>query len=171
MKEIYKAVANLPEELITPEIAAAAITEGKIELLDYLPHRYLTGEVVVSIIEKNADSYSWRGFNLSSLPEEIRTKEVCEFAVKKDDSNIEAVPTGLRSKTMLKRLLNTTKRNIKYLHLFPAEVWTMELALEGVQNIYSETTSNYGPEAVITALRPEPTSSGYRYFYHTRLAT
>lgn len=144
-KEIYKAVANLPEELITHEIAAAAIEEGKIELLDYLPHRYLTGEVVVSIIEKNADSYSWHGFNLSSLPEEIRTKEVCEFAVKKDDSNILDVPAPLRSETMLRKLLGNIKHNIKYLHLFSSEIWTTELVLKGVNNIYSETTSNYGP--------------------------
>lgn len=144
-KEIYKAVANLPEELITPEIAAAAIAEGKIELLDYLPHKYLTGENVIDIIEKNVDSYSYRCFSLSSLPENIRTKEVCEFAVKKDDSNIEAVPAALRSAKMLSKLLNTTKYNIKYLHLFPADVWTIELALSGVHNIYSETTSNYGP--------------------------
>lgn len=144
-KEIYKAVANLPEELVTPEIAAAAIAEGKIELLDYLPHKYLTGEVVVAIIEKNADPYSWRGFSLSSLPENIRTKEVCEFAVKKDDSNIEAVPVALRSAKMLSKLLNTTKRNIRYLHLFPAEVWTVELALAGVRDVYLETITNYGP--------------------------
>lgn len=144
-KEIYKAVANLPEELITPEIATAAISEGKIELLDYLPHRYLTGEVVVAIIEKNADPYSWRGFSLSSLPENIRTKEVCEFAVKKDDSNIEAVPVALRSAKMLSKLLNTTKRNIRYLHLFPAEVWTVELVLAGVRDVYLETITNYGP--------------------------
>ena len=31
-KEIYKAVQNLPEELITPEIATAAIAEGRLEL-------------------------------------------------------------------------------------------------------------------------------------------
>ena len=31
-KRIYEAVANLPEELITPEIAAAAIEEGNIQL-------------------------------------------------------------------------------------------------------------------------------------------
>lgn len=144
-KEIYKAVANLPEALITPEIAAAAIEEGKIELLDYLPHRYLTGEVVVSIIEKNADSYCFRSFKLSSLPENIRTKEVCEFAVKKEDSNILHVPVLLRSEAMLKELLGSTKRNIKYLHLFPAKAWTTELALKGTKSIYSETTSNYGP--------------------------
>lgn len=142
-KEIYKAVANLPEELITPEIAAAAIEEGKIELLDYLPHKYLTGEVVVGVIEKNADSYSFRSFNLSSLPEDIRTKDVCEFAVKKDDSNIVHVPSELRSSKMLERILNSTKRNIK--HLFSVESWTIELALKGTSSIYSETTSNYGP--------------------------
>ena len=72
-KRIYEAVANLPEELITPEIAAAAIEEGNIQLLDCLPHKYLTGEVVVSVIEKNSNSYSYYGFKLSSLPEEIST--------------------------------------------------------------------------------------------------
>lgn len=143
-KRIYEAVANLPEELITPEIAAAAIEEGNIQLLDCLPHKYLTGEVVVSIIEKNSNSYSYYGFKLSSLPEEIRTKEVCEFAVGKDESNILSVPARLRSGTMLPKLLNRSKQNIKYLHLFPAEVWTEELALFGVKNIYSETVSNYG---------------------------
>ena len=61
-KRIYEAVANLPEELITPEIAAAAIEEGNIQLLDCLPHKYLTGEVVVSVIEKNSNSYSYYGF-------------------------------------------------------------------------------------------------------------
>ena len=143
-KRIYEAVANLPEELITPEIAAAAIEEGNIQLLDCLPHKYLTGEVVVSVIEKNSNSYSYYGFKLSSLPEEIRTKEVCEFAVGKDESNILSVPDELRSGTMLLKLLNRSKQNIKYLHLFPAEVWTEELALFGVKNIYSETVSNYG---------------------------
>lgn len=144
-KEIYKAVANLPDKLITPEIAAAAIEEGKLELLDHLPHRFLTGEVVIGIIKKNTDSYRWDSFKLSKLPEDIRTKEVCEFAVGKDDSNIEFVPVSLRNGTMLKKVLNSTKRNLKYLHLFPAEVWTLELALAGVKDIYSETTSNYGP--------------------------
>lgn len=143
-KRIYEAVANLPEELITPEIAAAAIEEGNIQLLDCLPHKYLTGEVVVSVIEKNSNSYSYYGFKLSSLPEEIRTKEVCEFAVQKDISNIINVPVEFRSKTMLKAMLSRTKQNLKYLHLFAPEVWSVELAIEGVKSIYSETVSNYG---------------------------
>lgn len=144
-KEIYKAVANLPEELITPQIAAAAIEEGKIELLDYLPKSYLTGEVVMSLIEKNSDSYSYYGFKLSSLPETIRTKEVCEFAVKKDTDNIIHVPFELRSSVMLERMLSCTKHNIKHLHLFPSEAWSVELAIQGVKDIYSQTIYNTGP--------------------------
>ena len=41
-KEIYTAIANLPEHLVTPEIARAAVEEGNLKLLDCLPHRYLT---------------------------------------------------------------------------------------------------------------------------------
>lgn len=144
-KRIYEAVANLPEELITPEIAAAAIEEGNIQLLDCLPHKYLTGEVVVSVIEKNSSSYSYYGFKLSSLPEDIRTKEVCEFAVQKDASNILSVPDALRSASMLEKMLGRTKQNLKYLHLFAPEVWSVELAIAGVKDIYSETRTNYGP--------------------------
>ena len=50
--EIYKAIANLPQELITPEIAAAGIEEGDIKLLDHLPHKYLTSEIILGIKEK-----------------------------------------------------------------------------------------------------------------------
>ena len=102
MSSIYEAVNNLPEALITPEIAQAAIEEGKLALLDCLPHKYLTGDVVVSIIQKNSDS--WRGFKLSSLPQDLRTKEVCEFAVDKDSDNITDVPKEYLSSTMLMKL-------------------------------------------------------------------
>lgn len=143
-KEIYIAVKNLPEELITPEIANAAIREGKLELLDYLPHKYLTGDVVVSIIEKNAGSYSWNAFRLSNLPKDIRTQKICEFAVGKDVSNIEAVPESLRSEAMLAKMMCGVKTNLKFLHLFSPEVWTHEIVYAGIRSIYSETYSNYG---------------------------
>lgn len=143
-KEIYKAVQNLPEELVTPEIATAAIAEGRLELLDYLPHQYLTGEVVVEIIEKNAGSYSWNAFKLSNLPKGIRTQKVCEFAVDKSVDNITAVPASLRSTTMLSKMMSGIKRNLKYLHLFSSEAWNQEIVYAGIRSIYSETYSNYG---------------------------
>ena len=48
--DICKAIAHLPEELVTSEIATAGIEEANIELLDHLPHKYLTGEAILSII-------------------------------------------------------------------------------------------------------------------------
>lgn len=101
--EIYKAIANLPEELVTPEIAAAGIEEGDIKLLDHLPHKYLTGEIILGIIKKNEKSYSWQSFELSSIPVGLRTQEVSDFAVNKDLSNFPDVPAEHRSQLMLKK--------------------------------------------------------------------
>ena len=112
-KEIYTAVANLPEHLVTPEIAQAAIEEGNLKLLDCLPHRYLTEEAVMSIINRNEKSYSWDTFKLSNIPEELRGEQLCEFAVRKDCDNIVHVPKKLRSSTMLKNLLERKDAGIK----------------------------------------------------------
>ena len=144
-KEIYVAVENLPEALVTPEIAEAAIEEGNIKLLDCLPHRFLTGEVIIKIIEKNADSYSWRGFNLANIPVDLRSEMVCEFAVKKDVENIIHVPKDKRSQSMLNRLLESTEKNLKYLHLFSCDMWNAELATKGLRSIYRIRESHYGP--------------------------
>lgn len=100
---ICKAIANLPEELVTPEIATAGIEEANIELLDHLPHKYLTGAVILNIINKNEKSYSWQSFSLSRIPEELRTQEVCDFAVNKDIDNFSHVPANCRTSDMLKK--------------------------------------------------------------------
>ena len=142
---IYEAVANLPEDLINPEIAQAAIDEGKIELLDSLPHKYLSGEVIMSIIERNVDSYSFRKFNLKNIPEDLRSKEVCEFAIKKSDNNILYTPKEHISNAMLTEMMLSVEGNLKYLHLFPESVWTIENLVKGVSSIYSKTTQNSGP--------------------------
>lgn len=144
-KEICVAIENLPSELVTSEIAAAAIEEGSIKLLDCLPHRFLTGEVIIKIIEKNANSYSWRGFDLSNIPEDLRTEMVCEFAVKKSTDNIQYVPKQLRSETMLDSMLESTEKNLKYLHLFDADIWNTRLATKGLKSIYRICETRYGP--------------------------
>ena len=157
---IYEAAANLPEELITPEIATAAIDEGRIELLDSLPHKYLSGEVVMAIIEKNADGYSWRGFNLKNIPENLRTKDVCIFAIKKDKENILHTPKEHISNEMLSMMMSSVEGNLKYLHLFSETEWTAENLVDGVNSIYSKTTQNSGPRGgyrsptTITDLKP-----------------
>lgn len=167
-KEIYKAVKNLPEELITQEIADAAIKEGNIELLNHLPHKYLTGDVIIGIITKYEKSYGGNLFELKNIPENLRSKEICEFAVRQRHENILAVPENIRNQTiydiavskysgnitvvpkkfrsysMLANMVSYVKTNLIYLHLFPASLWNKELAYKGINSIYSETSYNYG---------------------------
>lgn len=141
--EIYKAIANLPQELITPEIAAAGIEEGDIKLLDHLPHKYLTSEIILGIIKKNENSYSWQSFELSSIPVELRTQEVSDFAVNKDLSNFPDVPAEYRSQLMLKKIVSDIDKGIKYLHLVPETLWDTSLAYAGVNDAYSCHSQSY----------------------------
>ena len=141
--EIYKAIANLPQELITPEIAAAGIEEGDIKLLDHLPHKYLTSEIILGIIKKNEKSYSWQSFELSSIPVGLRTQEVSDFAVNKDLSNFPDVPAEYRSQLMLKKIVSDIDKGIKYLHLMPETLWDTSLAYAGVNDAYSCHSQSY----------------------------
>ena len=141
--EIYKAIANLPQELITPEIAAAGIEEGDIKLLDHLPHKYLTSEIILGIIKKNEKSYSWQSFELSSIPVGLRTQEVSDFAVNKDINNFPDVPAEYRSQLMLKKIVSDIDKGIKYLHLMPETLWDTSLAYAGVNDAYSCHSQSY----------------------------
>lgn len=141
--DICKAIANLPEELISPEIATAGIEEGNIELLDHLPHKYLTGAVILGIINKNEKSYSWQTFSLSRIPEELRTQEVCDFAVNKDIDNFSHVPANCQTSNMLKKMVSDVYKGIRYLHLFPEILWDTTLAYAGINDAYSSHTQSY----------------------------
>lgn len=140
---ICKAIAHLPEELVTPEIATAGIEEGKIELLDHLPHKYLTAEAILSIINKNEKSYSWESFSLSRIPEELRTREVCDFAVNKDIDNFSYVPANCRTSAMLKKMVSDVAKGIKYLHLFSGTLWDTTFAYAGINSAYSCHAQSY----------------------------
>lgn len=141
--DICKAIAHLPEELVTPEIATAGIGEGNIELLDHLPHKYLTGEAILSIINKNEKSYSWQSFSLSRIPEELRTQEVCDFAVNKDIDNFSYVPANCRTYDMLKKMVSDIDKGIKYLHLFSETLWDATFAYAGINDAYSCHVQSY----------------------------
>lgn len=143
-KEIYTAIANLPEHLVTPEIARAAVEEGNLKLLDCLPHRYLTEEAVMSIVNRNEKSYCWDSFRLSNIPESLRGRQLCEFAVKKDTDNILHVPENLRSSAMLEKLLERKDAGMKYLHLFSSSLWNAALARKGISSVYTRTHDSYG---------------------------
>ena len=141
--KILTAIQNLPEELITAEIAAAAVAEGKIELLDHLPHKYLTAEVVLSLIS-SGKSHSWHSFKLESIPESLRSDKVCEKAVSVKIDNILHVPRELLSETMLSKLVGTSLGSIKFLHIIPPELWKAEHIYSGISSIETLSNPSYG---------------------------
>ena len=68
--DIISAIRTLPEYLFTPEIARAAIESNNIDALNYIPSRFLTMEMVESLIENNMKT--WSSFDLTRLPVEWR---------------------------------------------------------------------------------------------------
>ncbi len=141
---IHTAIENLPEHLITLEIAQAAIEEGSITILNTLPHRFLNGEIVMSLINRNAKTYSYEKLNLKNIPVELRSKEVCEFAIKQKDSNILHTPTEHISVEMLSEMVSSAESNLRYLHLFPESLWSLEHIYKGINSIYYAGSSRYG---------------------------
>lgn len=138
---IYEAIKILPGHLLTQAIVDAAVEEGRIELLDCLPKQFMTSAIVHSIVEKNADSYG--NFSLESIPQEYRTREVCECAVAKDVRNIGHVPVSLRSNAMLRHLAGyALSSNLHLLPLIPAGCWDSEAAYKGVATL-SKGESSY----------------------------
>ena len=98
--DIISAIRTLPEYLFTPEIARAAIESNNIDALNYIPSRFLTMEMVESLIENNMKT--WSSFDLTRLPVEWRTREICEFAFKNNVNNIKAFPEKFISREIAK---------------------------------------------------------------------
>ena len=98
----------------------------------------------MSIFNRNEKSYCWDSFRLSNIPESLRGRQLCEFAVKKDTDNILHVPENLRSSAMLEKLLERKDAGMKYLHLFPSSLWNAALVRKGISSVYTRTHDSYG---------------------------
>lgn len=77
MKEINmtKAISCMPDKFITMEMVELAATEHRPELVNYLPEKYITSEILDSIFK--TDDYGWRSWQLSKIPEEKRNRQIC----------------------------------------------------------------------------------------------
>lgn len=141
---IYEAIANLPVSLLTTDIVEAGVEEGNIKLLDYLPLEFMTSDNIQRILQKNNDS--WSSFNLSRFPEEKRTPDVCNIAVKKSIDNLPEVPYKFRNKGMLMELMGVLKKHLHYLPLVPPGCWDREAVYKGMRNLSSPDNcySSYG---------------------------
>jgi len=145
---IYEAIINLPDELITPEIFQAGIKEANIKLLNALPERYMTEENINYILDHAKERYCYNNtFDLSSIPEKARTQKVCDIAVGKSLENYFKVPEDKRSVYMLEQIMQSAHKNLHYFPLVPAKNWNAEIVLSGVKSIYSsgeESSSRQG---------------------------
>lgn len=141
--DICKAIQNLPDELITPEIYKAGIREGQIEILNLLPPEYLTQENINTVIDRK--KYSWSGYDLNRIPENARTTRICEVAVEKKTSNFLEVPIGKRTTSMLKCLVSDAASLLHYFPEVPTGTWDEESVYTGISSIYrSGESTGYG---------------------------
>jgi len=144
--DIYEAIKQLPDELVTLEIWQAAIKEANIKLLNILPKEYMTDDNINHILD-NATGYSFSSFKLSSIPEMARTQKVCDASVGKSLDNYFLVPEEKRSPYMLSKIMDSAEKYLHYLPHVPEKNWDAKLALSGVKSIYSSgnsSSSSYG---------------------------
>lgn len=155
LKHITEAVRNLTEELITPEIVTAALAEGQIELLNYLPEKYLT-ESNINILVENDKSY-WGHFDLQRIPEQYRNQAVCHCAVKKHKDNYRHVPDELKTAAMLEELTGSVNHYFHLLEFVPPTHWTVEAVYKGVNVLYSNHSNiySYGRKTYGNSINPE----------------
>lgn len=118
MKEINmtKAISCMPDKFITMEMVELAAAEHRPELVNYLPEKYITSEILDSIFK--TDDYGWRSWQLSKIPEEKRNRQICLRAIKAEKSNFPDIPEKYRNSDILESLF--AHRNFMYyLHLIP----------------------------------------------------
>lgn len=148
-KSITTAVQNLHEDLLTDDIVNAAVAEGDVQLLDYLPGKYLTPDLIFSVIfSKNKDGHYFRSFNLERIPLTARTKEVCLVAVKHNLGNFPHVPVERRGSELMAILVGSAEKTMHLISQMPADAWSYEHVITGIKSIISACyRSNYTPRS------------------------
>lgn len=134
MNNIVKAVSMLPENLITPEIVQAAAKEHNPQLLHYLPEEYISQELINQIFETEKEN-NWDKWNLSYIPEQSRTYDICLQAVKNEIENINDVPAEYRHGEILNEVLEQRKV-LHLLPLIPISSWTKQQAVTLIKYIW-----------------------------------
>ena len=143
MKEINmtKAISCMPDKFITMEMVELAATEHRPELVNYLPEKYITSEILDSIFK--TDDYGWRSWQLSKIPEEKRNRQICLRAIKAEKSNFPDIPEKYRNSDILESLF--AHRNfMHYLHLIPLSSWNNGTVRDAIYSLYRDVQQNGG---------------------------
>lgn len=123
---IVLAIKYLPKHLFTEEIVEAATKSKVIEVLSYIPGRFLTPERIERIIASCTDG--WLSFELRNIPEECRSQDICNYAIRKSAENITAVPQALITREMAEVVIKKGRGNFDILACIPERIWDAQLA-------------------------------------------
>lgn len=123
----------LPEEFVTQEMVNEAVKCKDVEVLSYIPQRFLNTQLIEQVIA-NCDN-CWHSFKLKHIPEECRTESVCAYAVKKSWRNIYAVPTHIMTREMALKVVQNCAGDLDILSAIPAHIWDNELAIEAMVSL------------------------------------
>ena len=132
-KSIKVALEYLPEEFVTQEMVNEAAKCKDVEVLSYIPQRFLNTQLIEQVIA-NCDN-CWHSFKLKHIPEECRTESVCAYAVKKSWRNIYAVPTHIMTREMALKVVQNCAGDLDILSAIPAHIWDNELAVEAMVSL------------------------------------
>lgn len=132
-KSIKVALEYLPEEFVTQEMVNEAVKCKDVEVLSYIPQRFLNTQLIEQVIA-NCDN-CWHSFKLKHIPEECRTESVCAYAVKKSWRNIYAVPTHIMTREMAIKVVQNCAGDLDILSAIPAHIWDNELAIEAMVSL------------------------------------
>ena len=132
-KSIKVALEYLPEEFVTQEMVNEAVKCKDVEVLSYIPQRFLNTQLIEQVIA-NCDN-CWHSFKLKHIPEECRTESVCAYAVKKNWRNIYAVPTHIMTREMALKVVQNCAGDLDILSAIPAHIWDNELAIEAMVSL------------------------------------
>ena len=132
-KSIKVALEYLPEEFVTQEMVNEAAKCKDVEVLSYIPQRFLNTQLIEQVIA-NCDN-CWHSFKLKHIPEECRTESVCAYAVKKSWRNIYAVPTHIMTREMALKVVQNCAGDLDILSAIPAHIWDNELAIEAMVSL------------------------------------
>lgn len=132
-KSIKVALEYLPEEFVTQEMVNEAVKCKDVEVLSYIPQRFLNTQLIEQVIA-NCDN-CWHSFKLKHIPEECRTESVCAYAVKKSWRNIYAVPTHIMTREMALKVVQNCAGDLDILSAIPAHIWDKELAIEAMVSL------------------------------------
>lgn len=148
---IVSAIEWLPEHLFTEEIVEAAVESKEIEVLSFIPGRFLTAERIEHIIAGSKES--WHSFELRNIPVRSRSQAVCDFAMRKNTKNIAAVPEAMVTREMAESVIKSGRGNFDILACIPERLWDTQLAYLALRNyIYEPYYTTKADSIMITEL-------------------